>query len=489
MAPKWPQVNNGLEHINEHATYLREAFNQLQAVDKGRQNQVPWNIVQPYVALTITLINNYIVIPKDSLGRTDSPQTCGYCAKLHETKNCKQKGVDGFTPRCTVCKGAHIAWSNACLARKKEMGRVEQAKQIRNIYWNVTPKDDNSKDNKERSRTRHTHNQRPNRTIRVEDSPILEPSLQPATVLAPPRAPERDVTRESQAPSEDIEMLTSVDQSAAEDWATPATQQDPTRQHSVISSQHIPTEQPLHHGQATGGISEGIATTMPADTESQPQILYPFDEIDGDFNIHDADAWLANLEMETARSPPTSLATDTRTAHGTVYKGCRCPSHQKIYSNWPAQDAELTITQCMKTCVYCGSDFNAAADLRKHLKRVKYARRNISICQGIYGKHLSDTPAWTPKESSTHRSDDATTRVYFYINKRIDLSTWTVSYITKDIITLEITNSTTTNKLSIFNVYNEVVTDTLSDVREAISKLDPHDELLVLGDFNLHHPL
>ncbi|KAM3538309.1 hypothetical protein ARSEF1564_008771 [Beauveria bassiana] len=32
MAPKWPQVNNGPEHINEHATYLREACNQLKVL-------------------------------------------------------------------------------------------------------------------------------------------------------------------------------------------------------------------------------------------------------------------------------------------------------------------------------------------------------------------------------------------------------------------------------------------------------------------------
>ena len=63
IAPKWPQVNNGPEHINEHTTYLREACNQLQAVDRGRQNQVPWNIVQPYIASTITLISKVLQQP------------------------------------------------------------------------------------------------------------------------------------------------------------------------------------------------------------------------------------------------------------------------------------------------------------------------------------------------------------------------------------------------------------------------------------------
>ena len=85
--------------------------------------------------------------------------------------------------------------------------------------------------------------------------------------------------------------------------------------------------------------------------------------------------------------------------------------------------------------------------------------------------------------------NDPKTRVCFYVNKRIDPSTWSVSYITKDIITLEITNPALHNKLRIINVYNEVVTNTLSDLGEAIRKLGSYDELLVLGDFNLHHPL
>ncbi len=63
MAPKWPQVNNGPEHINEHAAYLREACNQLQAVDKGRLNQVPWNMVQQYIASTVSLIGKVLQQP------------------------------------------------------------------------------------------------------------------------------------------------------------------------------------------------------------------------------------------------------------------------------------------------------------------------------------------------------------------------------------------------------------------------------------------
>lgn len=85
--------------------------------------------------------------------------------------------------------------------------------------------------------------------------------------------------------------------------------------------------------------------------------------------------------------------------------------------------------------------------------------------------------------------EDVTTRVYFYINKRIDPSTWSVSYITKDIIALEITSPSLYNKLCVINVYNKVVTNTLHDLREVIGRFSPRNELLVLRDFNLYHSL
>jgi hypothetical protein len=81
------------------------------------------------------------------------------------------------------------------------------------------------------------------------------------------------------------------------------------------------------------------------------------------------------------------------------------------------------------------------------------------------------------------------TRVCFYINKRIDPSTWNTTHLTKDITMLEISNPTLGNKLRIINVYNEIGTNTLADLRDAVHATNPEDELLVLGDFNLHHPL
>ncbi|KAJ5706891.1 pol-like protein [Penicillium malachiteum] len=63
MAPRRPQVNDGPEHINEHATYLREACNQRQAVGRGRQSQVPWNTVHPCLASTLALIGKVLRQP------------------------------------------------------------------------------------------------------------------------------------------------------------------------------------------------------------------------------------------------------------------------------------------------------------------------------------------------------------------------------------------------------------------------------------------
>ena len=102
------------------------------------------------------------------------------------------------------------------------------------------------------------------------------------------------------------------------------------------------------------------------------------------FNNED-DEWIPDM-AGAEPSPLTSMATDPRTALGRIFKGCKCPSHQEIYENWPTHNAELKIAQYMKICVYCGGDFVNTSELRKHLKRVKYARRNISIFQEPRGK-------------------------------------------------------------------------------------------------------
>jgi hypothetical protein len=85
--------------------------------------------------------------------------------------------------------------------------------------------------------------------------------------------------------------------------------------------------------------------------------------------------------------------------------------------------------------------------------------------------------------------NDANTRVCLYVNKRIDLSTWSVTHVSKDIISLTVLNTRTGRKIHIYNVYNKVGTGTLSTLADSLSTKDPSDEAVLMGDFNLHHPL
>uniref|UniRef100_A0A8H7K2N2 RNase H type-1 domain-containing protein n=1 Tax=Bionectria ochroleuca TaxID=29856 RepID=A0A8H7K2N2_BIOOC len=259
--------------------------------------------------------------------------------------------------------------------------------------------------------------------------------------------------------------------------------------------------------------------------------------------MQEADRWLADLDDtndgnwlntitgsnqgESGASPLTSVATDPRTAQGALYKPCNCPSHQEIYNDWPTQDAELVIAKCMRTCMYCGKEVNFASDLRKHINHSKYHRRttlmvghhelrilqyNVQKSRDVvlaslfkdarvreYDILAIQEPWRNPFITTTYHPlktdfqltyfNDAATRVCLYINKRIDPSTWSVSHISKDINYLSLRNPASNETIHILNVYNEPGSHTLSTLAETLGELDPGDEIIVLGDFNLHHPL
>ena len=324
--------------------------------------------------------------------------------------------MEGFVPRCAVCKGAHTAWSNACPARRKEMGRIEQAKQTRSIYWHVP-----SKDTSTRSRTREnsahdiiqppvspistrTPNRRVEETTQVTESEIesgAQLERQPDLHVSQQAAPliQEPIPPALQEPVSDRTIQVIVPQqpttrSNEENWATPATHAAPTIYQQTSTAATHPR-----------GPEEFFAPHS-APTQSQPY-LHPANEIDDTFDFHGADDWLDNMIdvdaewlpqiAEDERSIPTSKATEPRATQWAVYKGCKCPQHQDIYSTWPLQDAELKIAKCMKVCVYCGDDFVNAAELRKHLKRLKYAKRNISVYLETRGKWGNITPGWITK--------------------------------------------------------------------------------------------
>jgi hypothetical protein len=349
-------------------------------------------------------------------------QFCGYCAERHEIKHCKQKGVEGFTPRCVVCKDAHTAWSNACPARKKELGRVEEAKQARSIYWHVPAKEIAT-----RPRTRNTHSNYNRPTIPTAVNTALEQTANQEPEEPTAGMEQRTVTitttdnttplgeqsgqirtaRETETRIEPPEAPIPTVVPPEEEWTTPATHTDLIQQPNLLIDPQLLAEEHPQPAYSTQG------------SEEQRTAQYPLDGLEGTSAQQEADAWLQaftdnldgewNREQTTATiSPPVSTATDPHTAQGTIYKGCRCPAHQNLYNDWPTHDAELTITSCMRTCMYCGKDSTTAPNLRRHLRNVEYTQRNISIRQEKKGRSISTTPSWTatqPGASSTLEQD------------------------------------------------------------------------------------
>ena len=195
-----------------------------------------------------------------------------------------------------------------------------------------------------------------------------------------------------------------------EEWATPATQQDPTPQpepDSLIDPRLRAADEPFS------------STQLPED--GQPQISeYPTDVLEGISATRNADTWLDNMfngddnewlprETNDIPSPDTSAASEPEAVGGKIFKGCKCPNHQQIYNNWPTQDAELTIAKCMTVCVYCGVDYHRPPTLHQHLKGAKHARNNISVVRETLGRGSSTVPSWKLKPSAGIAGDVQTT--------------------------------------------------------------------------------
>lgn len=363
----------------------------------------------------------------------NASQVCGYCAEQHETKHCKQKGMEGFTPQCAVCKDAHTAWSNACPARRKEMRRVEQAKEARSIYWHVPMKERTTPPGTRNTRVVNARQENHIRaspipaqmasqrsedgteptaagistTIHVEHQ-TCPPTTQQASQLTEQTPQQMPLPAETQVPVETTTTQDPVTLPIEDVWEPPPMQQE-------TAQQCDPTIDPQ-----LGTVEESFPTQI--SEENQP-ISYTTEGIEGAV-MQEADTWLEDMVnnnndwlhdlAEVQPSPLTSMATDTRTALGKIYKGCKCPSHQGLYSGWPTQDADLIIAKCMRICMYCGKDFPVAAELRKHLgKKPDYAQRNLTVHIETAGRGSSLTPGWTPKyrtEPPARRSEAGRTR-------------------------------------------------------------------------------
>ena len=347
----------------------------------------------------------------------NAAQTCGYCAELHETKNCRQKGVEGFTPRCAVCKGDHTAWSNACPARKKEMERVEQAKQMRSIYWHVPAKV-------------NTTQPRTNDSISCENAPgtgHMEDSRSASNVIA--QATTQEPSESTQIVTTQIEQQTQRTAAIENAPALVVATVETDRTHEVVVERTVGVQ--LGGEEWTGSgleqealqhlpdppINPRLTQTDHAFPTLQPLGDYPplpdhMMEVPGELEIQDDNAWLDSIFINNddnwvpgqeqtlsspLTSPPASLAEEPMTRAGNIFKACNCAVHQHIYDNWPTQDAELTIAKCMTVCMYCGVDYHRPPTLQQHLKGARHAQHNISVVLETRGRGSSITPSWTMK--------------------------------------------------------------------------------------------
>ena len=86
--------------------------------------------------------------------------------------------------------------------------------------------------------------------------------------------------------------------------------------------------------------------------------------------------------------------------------------------------------------------------------------------------------------------DSDKAKVCFFINKKIEQSTWTYTVNSADVISLHI--KLLDRHLHIHNIYNPVnaeeVSMSIPILKQRLAK-DPHKEHIALSDFNLHHEL
>ena len=92
--------------------------------------------------------------------------------------------------------------------------------------------------------------------------------------------------------------------------------------------------------------------------------------------------------------------------------------------------------------------------------------------------------------------EEGPARVCFFVNKRIDHNRWRFKEHSRDVCSLVIEPSRDQQEqqsVAIHNIYNAVggggpTGSTLVDIRAALEKHSSNEQIL-LGDFNLHHPL
>ncbi|KAM3068343.1 hypothetical protein ACMFMG_009481 [Clarireedia jacksonii] len=289
----------------------------------------------------------------------NASQSCSYCAEQHETERCELKMLQGSIPKCTVCKGDHTAWGNACPARKKEIERVRLVKRNRRIYWHVPAKTSlvqTGTRNKVDIVTETNIDTDSDSDSDSDSSSDSDANQEIRTQVAPETALPQSLSDSQAFPINDIETA----------WLPNA----PAGVRDVESLSEQDNEEagnPIIDPQLQEGAQ--LVTSNQAATEDQSQLVeYPLEGLDEEMTTRVASNWLDNLwtREDEESGQPAALSPSAPTS----------------------TDPE-------------GQNVEATA-LRKHLKRGReYARRNLVVRQELKGEGRFYTPAWTPRRRLT----------------------------------------------------------------------------------------
>ncbi|KAL2371804.1 hypothetical protein RJ035_007703 [Blastomyces gilchristii] len=163
-----------------------------------------------------------------------------------------------------------------------------------------------------------------------------------ADTSEPPQAPRRGSLQEPQASQAIMPVQTHANTLTVTGHAVQAPPQEPAPQGPAADSLLFVTEHSPEVNMEIGDTTAaGPIEVEPFEAPDLLPRLPP--ETLAEFNMADADKWLANLENNVTGDWPhdpgtvasflTSMTTNTRTARGNIFKSYRCPEHQEVYSN------------------------------------------------------------------------------------------------------------------------------------------------------------
>ncbi len=105
-------------------------------------------------------------------------------------------------------------------------------------------------------------------------------------------------------------------------------------------------------------------------------------------------------------------------------------------------------------------------------------------------RNTRDQTIYHPRKDAFHLvyPESDKTRGCFFVNKRMEQSSWTFTVHSPDLISLHI--KLLERQLHIYNIYNPINAEEISTsipILDRVLKVGTYEEGIVLGDFNLHH--